>query len=149
MTTDILTDAGEEHLLKNGLDAVTLTVGLYNDATDGLSDSSYDPSTAISTEPGTNTANYARQSINVTAADLDGAGTWGADNDASFTFQVDDQTTSETVDAVFITANFTSTVAGGTAGDWIIANAALSQSRDIGSIDTIDFAAGDLQITLD
>lgn len=146
MTTDILTDAGEEHLMKLGLDSVTLTVGLYNDATDNVQETDTDAGTAITTEP-SNTAYTTGAPYTSAFSASDISGNWGVDNDSAFSFDFSDQTGSETVDAMYITANFNSSEGGGT-GDYIIATAALSQSRDIGSVDSIDVAIGDLQITV-
>lgn len=143
MTQDLLVDLGEEYLMKNGLDAITVNVGLYNDSTDSLSDS--DDVGAITTEP-TNT-NYSKASVSLTAADL--SGNWGVDNDSKFSFDFSDQTTSEDVDTAFITYSFQASDTGDTsANSHLLANPGLSQTRDIGSIDTLEIAAGDLQITV-
>lgn len=146
MTTDILTDAGEEYVVKNGLDAASIIVGVYNDSTDSLGENTTDPSTAITTEP--SNANYSRVTDTFTAAETS-TDVWGVDNDSQITFDFSDQTSTETVDAFFLLVNFTSDEEGGTSGDWIIGNAAMTQSRDIGSVDSIDIAAGDLEINFD
>lgn len=144
MTQDLLTDLGEEHLMDNGFDGATIKVGLYNDSTDGLTDS--DDVGAITTEP-TNT-NYSRQSDTVTSADI--SGNWGVDNDSKISFDFSDQTTSEVVDTAFVIINFQADDTGDTsANDHLIANPALSQDRDIGSIDTLEIAAGDLELKVD
>lgn len=145
MTTDLLTVAGEEYTVKNALDTATVTVGVYNDATDALSDTSIDPSTAITTEPGN--TNYSRASVAVSAAETS-TDVWGVENDSSFTFDFSDTTTSQNVDAFFVMINFNSTE-GGATGDWIVANPAMTQTRDIGSVDSIDVAAGDLEINFE
>jgi hypothetical protein len=143
MTQDILTDLGEEYLIKNGFDGATVIVALYNDATDNLGDT--DDIAAITTEP-TNT-NYARQSSTVSAADL--SGDWGFENDSTLTFDFSDQTTSETVDTAAYIVNFQAVDTGDAgANDHLVATGALSQDRDIGSIDTLEFAAGDLELTV-
>lgn len=142
MTQDILTDLGEEYFIKNGLEA-TFTVGVYNDATDGITES--DDLSAIGTEP-TNT-NYSTQSVSFTAADL--SGDWGVDNGSSFSFDFSDQSTSENVDTFYIQISFTASDTSDTAStDHLIAVIAMSQTRDIGSVDSIDVAAGDLSITV-
>jgi len=133
MTTDILVDLGEEELMKNGLDGDTLTVGVYNDATDALGDTN--TVADITTEP-TNT-NYAVQTSIFTAVQI--SGDWGVDNDSSISFDFSDQSTSETVDAFYISDG---------AGN-LYATAAMTQDRDIGAIDSLDVAAGDLEITVD
>lgn len=133
MTTDILVDLGEEELVKNGLDLTTLTIGVYNDATDALGDTN--TVADITTEP-TNT-NYAPQTSGFTAVQI--SGDWGVDNDSSISFDFSDQSTSETVDAFYISDG---------AGN-LYATAGMTQSRDIGAIDSLDIAAGDIEITVD
>lgn len=144
MTQDLLTDLGEEYVIKNGLDAITVTVGVYDDSTDALSDTSDEGD--ITTEP-TNT-NYARQSVTLSADDI--SGNWGVDNDSLFSFDFSDQTTSQNVDTAFVLYSFTaSDTSDTTSTTHLLANPALSQTRDIGSIDTLEIAAGDLEIKLD
>jgi hypothetical protein len=133
MTTDILVDLGEQELMTNGFDATTLTIGVYNDATDALGDTN--TVADITTEP-TNT-NYAPQTAGFTVAQI--SGDYGVDNDTSFSFDFSDQSTSETVDAFYISDG---------AGN-LYATAAMTQNRDIGAIDSLDVAAGDLEITVD
>lgn len=143
MTQDLLVDLGEEYLMKNGFDAITVNVGLYDDSTDALSDTS--DVGDITTEPGN--ANYARASVTFSAADL--SGNWGVDNDSKFSYDFSDTTTSKDVDTAFVTYSFTaSDTSDTTAQEHLLANPALSQTRDIGSIDTLEIAAGDLQITV-
>jgi hypothetical protein len=114
------------------------------DATDSLSDTS--TLSDINTEPGN--SNYARQSSNVATDQL--SGNYGWDNDSQLSFDFSDQTSSEDIDTLFEMANFASTVAGdgGSATDHLIANPALNQTRDIGSIDTLNIPAGDAQVTV-
>lgn len=133
MTTDILVDLGEEELVKNGLDATTLTVGVYNDSTDNLGDTN--TVADITTEP-TNT-NYSPQTSGFTAVQI--SGDWGIDNDSQLSFDFSDQTASESVDAFYVSDG---------AGN-LYFNAAMTQTRDIGSIDTLDVASGDLELTVD
>lgn len=144
MTTDLLTDLGEEYMIKNGLDGITVTVGLYNDSVDGLSDSS--DIGDITTEP-TN-GNYSPASVAISASDL--SGDWGVRNDQTFSFDFSDTTVSKDVDAAYIAFSFQASDTGdGSANQHVIANPALSQAREIGSIDTLEIAAGDLQIQVD
>lgn len=148
MTQDLLTDLGEEYLIKNGFDAITVTVGLYLDdpgtGGDDLSDT--DDLSAITTEP-TNT-NYSTATATFTAADL--SGNWGVDNDSQFSFDFSDQTSSQDVDTAYIEFSFQADDTNdGSATDHLIANPALSQTRDIGSIDTLNVGVGDLKITVD
>lgn len=147
MTTDILVDLGEEQLIKRGL-TVSATVGLYNDGTDALGDTS--DVGDITTEPGN--GNYARQSVTLSAADL--SGDWGVDNDASFSFDFGDvaqgDAAAQDVDAAFVIVNFQADDTNDSAAnDHLVATAALSQTRNTGSVDSIDFGAGDLEITVD
>lgn len=133
MTTGILVDLGEEELVKNGFDASTLTIGVYNDSTDGLGDAS--TVSDIVTEP-TNT-NYSTETSTFSAVEI--SGDWGVDNDSSVSFDFSDQTTSEDVDAFYVSDG---------AGN-LYFNAAMTQTRDIGAIDSLDVAAGDLEFTVD
>ena len=150
MTLDITMVAGEELLTKildgtlTDFGTATVDVGLYLDATDALADGDVDPSTAITTEPTTaNYPSYARATVNLSAVQVTAGAVWALDNDSSFSFTLDG-TASNNVDGVFVVHNFNSTE-GGATGDWLIFNAALTQTRDAGSVDSIDFAAGDLR----
>ncbi len=132
MATDILVDLGEEELMTNGFDGQTFTVGVYNDSTDNLDDTS--TVSDITTQP-TN-ANYAPQTSVFTVANL--SGDFGVDNDTQLSFDFSDIATTEVVDAFFIEDG---------AGN-LYFNAAMTQDRDIGALDTLDVAAGDLQIVV-
>lgn len=150
MTLDITMVAGEEFITKvldgtlTDLGTATIDVGLYLDATDALVDGDTDPATAITTEPATaNYPSYARATVNLSAVQVTAGSVWGLDNDASFSFTLDG-TASNNVDGVFAVTSFNS-AEGGSTGDWLLFNAALSQTRDAGSVDSIDFAAGDLR----
>jgi len=140
---DLLTDIGEEWIVENNIDGASITVGLYEDATDTLGEGS--TLSDITTEP--TGSNYARQSSPVTTGQI--SGNFGADNDNGLSFDTSDS--SQTVDAAFVVVNFQSdTVAGdGTATDNLVAAGDLSQSRDLSSVTTLEIAAGDLDITLD
>jgi hypothetical protein len=147
MTQDLLTDIGEEYLIKNGFDGITVTVGVYNDVSDGLSETDdYDGSTGdITTEP-TNT-NYSTASVSLSAADF--SGNWGVDNDSQFSFDFSDQSTSENVDTFFVLYTFQSSDTGdGSPQTHLIANPAMTQTRDIGSIDTLTVSSGNFEITV-
>ena len=133
MTTDILVNLGEEELIKNGFDGSTFTIGVYDDATDDLSDTS--TVSDITTEP--ENSNYATQTATFSAEQI--SGNWGVNNDTSFSFDFSDQSTSEDVDAFYVSDG---------EGD-LYFNAAMSQTRDIGAIDTLEVAAEDLEITVD
>jgi hypothetical protein len=144
MTQNLLVDLGEEYLMTNGFDSITVEVGLYNDATDGLADGS--DVSDISTEP--SNTNYARQSVTLSAADI--SGDWGVQNGSQFEFDFSDQTASEDIDTAFIVQNFQADDTGdASANDHLIANPALSQTRDVGSIDTLRVEANNLQLTVD
>lgn len=139
---DLLTNIGEEYIVENNADGATVTVGLYNDSTDTLGETS--TLSDITTEP--SGAAYARQSSTVTTEQI--SGDFGFDNDSQLSFDTSDS--SQTVDAFFVVINFTSdTVAGdGSATDHLIGAGDLTQSRDLSSIDTLDIPAGDVDITL-
>jgi hypothetical protein len=139
---DLLTDIGEEWYSENDIGGFSITVGLYNDATDALGDGS--TLSSITTEPSGGA--YARQSSAVTTAQI--SGNFGIDNDTTITFDTSDS--SQTVDAAFIVVNFQSdTVAGdGSATDHLVAAGDLSQSRDLSSVSEVEIAAGDLSVTV-
>ena len=144
MTQNILTDLGEEYLMKNGLDGATVDIGVYSDSTDNISDS--DDIAAIGTEP--TSGNYNRQTVNLSALDV--SGNWGADNDSAFSFDFSDVTSQEYVDTFFLVINFQAADTGdGSANDHLVANVAMTTDRDIGSLDTLDVAAGDIELTID
>lgn len=139
---NLLTNVGEEWYTENNIDGETVIVGLYEDATDTLGETSVLGD--ITTEP-TGTS-YSRQSDTVTSVQI--SGDFGIDNDSLISFDTSDS--SQNVDAAFIVVNFQSdTVAGDTsANDNLVAAGDLSQSRDLSQIDTLEIAAGDLEITV-
>lgn len=131
----ILTDLGEEYTLETALSGVSLTVGLYDDSTDAISDTN--DIADITTEP--NDGNYVRQTITIELADV--SGNWTARNSAAITFDVTNTTGS--VDSYFIVANFTADDTGDAgATDHLIATGSLSQIRDLSQIDTLNVSAG-------
>jgi len=135
------TDIGEEYDAKNSREG-TLTVGVYNQATDALDDTK--DLADLTTEPVGSA--YARQSDNFTA--LKKGGNWGTDNDNKLTFDTTDS--NQSVDSWFLVANFTSAEAGdGAATDHIIAFGALQQTYDLGSVDQLELAAGAVCVTVD
>lgn len=149
MTQNILTNLGEEYWNKNSLGGTSITVGLYDDSTDALSDTS--DIGGVSTEP--SSTNYARASDTVSVRKENS--NWGVENDTSFSFDFSDVASGDAedtpVDTAFVVINFAAeeTSDGGTATDHLVANAALSQSYNTGDVDSIDVAAGDLDINLD
>jgi len=139
----ILTDLGEEYTLETALAGVSLTVGLYNDSTDAVSDT--DDISDLTSEP--SDGNYARQSDTFNLSD-NGSGNWQLDNDNQLTFDVTN--TTGTVDSYFIVANFQADDTGdGSATDHMIATGSLSQSRDLSQIDTLNVSAGTVGFSLD
>ena len=139
----ILNDLGEEWLVKHNADGVTLDVGLYDDSTDAISDP--DDLGAITTEP--TSGNYARQTgESFSASDIDGD--WGFENDNQISYDVTN--TTETVDSYFIVANFQAEDTNDSAAeDHLIATGALSQSRDLSQIDTLNISAGGTGVKVD
>jgi len=114
----------------------TFDIGLYNDSTDSLSDTS--DVGDITTEPAGSA--YARQSdaatdftASLSGGDIQIAGT-------TQTFDVSDS--SQTVDSVFVVVNYASDVVssdGGTATDHLYYTNALDQSYDLSQFDsTVD-----------
>lgn len=130
------TDVGKELLARDfGPEDVTkpasVDVGLYNENTDGLLDTEYDPATAITTEP--SGASYARLTYNFDATDMDAIAEstgWAIDL-ADKTFDATDS--SQTVDAYFIVASFTSEVAG-SAGTWLVFRGALGETVNLSNV---------------
>lgn len=143
MTQDLLVTIGEEYILTEQVDGVTLRVGLYNDKTDSVGENdNYD---AITTEP----PNDAYGTVDESFTAAKGAENWGISNDGKISYDFSD-TTDDTieVDTAFILANFQSDEAGSTS--WhLIANPSLTQSRKIGSIDTLEISSGDLKLNLE
>lgn len=136
----ILTDLGEEWVLKNDISTATVTLGLYNDTTDAITDT--EDLADIITEP--SDGNYVRQSATLEADD---DGDWHAQTSAQVTFDV--TSTTGTVDSYFIMVNFQATdTADGVATDHLVATGALSQSRDLSQIDTLNITAGSAGIKL-
>ena len=142
------TNAGKELLARDfGPGDVSkpasVSVGLYNDATDGVVDTEYDPSTDITTEP--SGAAYARLSYNFDATDMDAAteGTGWVIDFADKSFDASDST--QTVDSYFVVASFTSEVAG-SAGTWLVFRGALGETVDLGSVpSTYPFVDGGIE----
>ena len=139
----VLTNIGEEYVMKNNVDGASLTVGLYNDGTDALSDTS--DLANLTTEPAGSA--YARQT-DTYAVTQNGSSNAQADNNNQLTYDTSDST--QAVDAYFIVANFQSSFNGdSSATDHIIATGLLSQSRDLSSVDTLNIAAGSAGFDLD
>lgn len=136
----ILTDLGEEFALETNLEGASVSVGLYNDGSDGVSETDDVP---LGSEP--SDGNYARQSATLTL--VDESGDWAAETSAQVSFDVID--TTGTVDSYFIVANFTANDTGDSgANDHLICTGALSQSRDLSSIDTLNLPAGNVGFKL-
>lgn len=140
---NFLSNIGEEWYTENGLNGATVIVGLYNDSTDSLSDTSV--LSDITTEP--TGSNYARQSSTVTTKQI--SSDFGFDNDSQYSFDTSDS--SQTVDHAFLVVNFQSDTVSGdsSANDHLVGVGALSQSRDLSQVDTLNINAGDLEVTID
>lgn len=132
------TNAGKELLARDfGPEDVTkpanVAVGLYNDATDAIADTEYDPAAAVTTEP--SGVSYARLTYAFNTTDMDALseGTGWVIDLADKNFDVSDS--SQTVDAYFVLANFASEVAGST-GDWIVFRGALGETVALSGVPT-------------
>jgi len=138
----ILTDLGEEWMITNNLNTVSVDVGLYNDSTDAIADA--DDVADITTEP--SDGNYTRQSNEaVSASDI--GGNWGIDNDNTVTFDVTN--TTGTVDSYFFVANFQAQDTGdGSATDHLVLTGSLSQSYDLSNVDQLEISAGTSGVTV-
>lgn len=143
MTQDLLVTIGEEYLLTNVVDNDTLRIGLYNDTLDAIEEGSNYAD--INNEPGN--SNYSTVDVKFSATNIDG--NWGVNNDDMVEFDFSDiQDDSVEVDTAFVLAQFDSTEAG--TDDWhLIANPSLSQTRKVGSIDTLEVGAGEFQLKLE
>jgi hypothetical protein len=139
----ILTDLGEEWMIKNNLDTASVDVGLYDDSADSISDT--DDVTAINSEP--SGGNYTRQTGEaVSASDI--SDDWGVDNDNVVTFDVTN--TSGTVDSYFFVVNFQASDTGdSSANDHLVLTGSLSQSYDLSNLDTLEISAGTSGVTVD
>jgi hypothetical protein len=118
----------------------TLTVGLYNDSTDNLSDS--DDIGAISSEPAT--GNYTRQSLSLDSGDLS-LSTNGSGNvqvDGTVTFDVTD--TGETIDGFFVLVTYQSDVINseGSENDHILISGTLG-TDDLSQYSSFDVTVQD------
>lgn len=138
----ILTDLGEEYIIKNNLDGASIDIGLYNDSVDSIADS--DDLPAITTEP--SDGNYTRQTnISVSASDI--SGDWGIDNDSKVTFDVSG--TSGDVDSYFFVATFQASDTGdSSAQDHLILTGSLSQSYALSNVDTLEISADTAGVTI-
>ena len=145
MTQDIITLLGQEYDIKNGLDGASVTLGVYlddpNNGGDDIQES--DDSDAITTEP--SNTNYSPAAISLSA--FRATSNWGANNDASFEFDFSDQTASQDVDTAYLEVDFQAEETNdGSVTTHLIATSALTQTRDIGSIDFLQFDAGDVEL---
>lgn len=133
----ILTDLGEEYTVETALEGVTVTIGLYDDSTDAVADT--DDVADITTEP--SDGNYARQSVGLTLSDE--SGDWAAISDAQVSFDVTNTTGS--VDSYMVIVSFQADDTGDAgANDHLICTGALSQTRDLSQIDTLNVASGSI-----
>ena len=138
----LLTDLGEEWTMKFDLTGVTVDVGLYNDSTDSISDTS--DLSDITSEP--SDGNYSRQT-GVAFSVSDEGGDWQFDNDSTISFDV--TSTTGTVDSYFIVANFQASDTGdGSPQDHVVVTGSLSQSYDLSNLDTLDLNAGTVGFSL-
>ena len=134
-----LTDIGEEYISRvigcEITKVTSLDIGLYNDSTDSLSDTS--DLADLTTEP--SGGSYSRQSL---ALDGDvtmskSGGNWQVQQDTQKTFDTSDS--SQTVDSWFYVVNFTSSEASDAGDtDHILIYGSLDSSYDLSSIDTFN-----------
>lgn len=138
-----LTDLGEEYVIKNSVDGVSLTVGVYDDSADAIGDS--DDLGAITTEPGN--SNYSRQSVNASAEDV--SGNWGTSSDSDISFDFSDLSTTTEADSYFIVLNFNaSDTNDSSTNDHLVATGPLSKKYDLSNNDTLTIEAGGVGFTL-
>jgi len=115
----------------------SITVGLYNDSTDNLSQS--DDVGAITTEP--TTGNYSPQTSTLDSTDITLSVSSG-DLEASTTVTFDTSDTGETVDGYFVLVNFQSDIVAGesSASDHILSSATF------GTTDLTNFLSLDVTV---
>jgi hypothetical protein len=131
----ILTDLGEEFLIKNNLDGATVDVGLYDDSTDAIGDT--DDLAAITTEP--STGNYTRQD-GILIEQGDFAGNHGVDNTNKITFDVSG--TDGDVDSYFFEVTFQAEDTGDSSPqEHLILTGSLSQNYALSNVDTLEISA--------
>ena len=137
-----LHDTGEEYY-QDELSGEQFDVGLFDDSTDNLVDSS--DVADITTEP--SDGNYTRQT-GITFSSADENGDWTLTNDSQVSFDVTD--TTGDVDSYFIVVNFDSDDAsdGGTPTDHLLATGSLSQSYALNNLDTLNLSAGGIGTSL-
>lgn len=140
--SSLLTDLGEEWILETDVTGVgSLSVGLYNDSTDSISDTN--DLADISTEP--SGGSYSRQSTNISVSDI--SGDWGFDTDSQASFDTSDS--SQSVDSYFFVANFPADdTSDGSSTDHLIATGSLSQTYDLSNVDTLNISAGTAGVTV-
>lgn len=150
MTNDLLFDIGEEFIVDEAPDGKTLTVAVYNDSSDNLSETYDLTNGAPSTEPGN--SNYSRQTSTVTTQQL--SGDYGVNNDNSVSFDFSDVSTGDaaevTLDTTLVIFNFQSDNVGGqsSTNDNAVANPAMDNTHATGDIDSLDYSSGAIEITL-
>lgn len=136
-----LYDTGEEILIKNFFtDELTrpssITIGLYNDSTDNLSDSG--DVGDITTEP--TGGSYSRQTVNFGTGDMTSSDNGNSNWEVTFdqlTFDTSDS--SQTVDHYFVVINFQSEDKGdGSAQDHLLFDGGLSSTTDLSQVDTFN-----------
>jgi hypothetical protein len=120
-----------------------VTVGLYNDATDGLADS--DDVGSITTEP--SGAAYGKQTATLGSdfTNQDNSGNWESIlADQSY----DTSDSGQSVDSYFVVVNFDSDDAGdgGTASDHLLFTGSLDQTYDLGSVDSFTLSGSGISI---
>ena len=138
--SDTITNVGKEYIFDEEQDGDTLTMLLYDQSTDELTQS--DDLGDITTEPD-DSETYERQDtlISTTAVNSE----YGFENDDEVEFDV--STNDETVDFGGYIAEFESSVAGDTEPEeHLIAFGELTETRDLSEFDTLTFVPGDIML---
>lgn len=148
MTTG-LHDTGEEYILDVVMDGTvsrvtSCTVGLYNDSTDALSESS--DVGDITTEP--TGSNYSRQTINLNDTDVtnsDSGGDWQSEF-AQVTYDTSDST--QSVDSYFVVINYQADDTSDSASnDHLFFTGSLDGTYDLSNIDTLNLSGAGASIS--
>lgn len=140
MTTDIIFNAGEELLIKQGYDGQTVEVALYNDSSDQLGE--FSTMSEVSTEPDASSTNYSRQSITLSASQNNN-NNWIGENSEQMLFDFSDiiqgSPNAQDVDAaIVIHPDFGA-----------IANPSMTTIRNTAAFDELEIAPGDFGIGVD
>lgn len=143
MTTDLIFNAGEELLIKQGFDGQTVEVGLYDDSTDNLDE--FGTESEITTEP--QSSNYSRVSVTLSASQ-NSNNNWVGENSDVILFNFED-VVQGSPDATDVDAAFVKHTSASGTDFGIIANPSMTTLRNTAAFDELEVAAADFGIGVD